>query len=547
MQTRPPGDPAADRADKCELGRTGRPPRFALSSPGGRDGRTERVTGEDGSRGQEGSGRDRSAPPPRPGRLAALGRSLGPWLAWNGVLVGALAAYAVLVEPNRIVVEKASFEIPGRAETRREGTYRIAFVSDFDLLGPPGRFERRVRDRINALKPDLVAIGGDIFGGDGGPPPEATVAKIREWLAGFQARDGAVIAWGEQESAWPELARRALPPNVREIDAACEVVAAGEARLRICGPNGLLAPLDVQPQNGGALRASWGRTLTVARYTGPGAEGWTGTDATVSFRFHSVDDGPGLAVLERPGAPGYRLRVEPRQLRWEVVTPAGADASGRTRDAGGRLEPGRRYRARVRVEPGSEGTVVRSRIWPADAPEPAGWPIEFVDTAPGRPAAGSVAIVAGGGWTGSNWTVFDAVEVRDLAGGLLLSEEFDDAERVRRTWDRPGSATADFDATIVVGHSPIELFGLPTDTPTAIDLYLAGHTHGGQVRLPFFGPLHLDDGWPRNWSEGMVRLAHGSTWLYVTRGVGSSKVPVRFLCPPEITDLTIYVRWRPPR
>ena len=158
-----------------------------------------------------------------------------------------------------------------------------------------------------------------------------------------------------------------------------------------------------------------------------------------------------------------------------------------------------------------------------------------------------MGVVAGGGWTGSNWTVFEALEVRDLAGRLLLSEEFDDAERVARTWDRPGSATADFDATIVVGHSPIELFGLPADTPNAIDLFLAGHTHGGQIRLPFFGPLHLDDGWPRNWSEGLVRLAHGATWLYVTRGVGSSKVPVRFLCPPEVTDLTVFVRWRPPR
>ena len=542
MQTRPPGEPRPGRAHRCEPPRTGRCRGFALSSAGAGARRTEGVTGESG--GQAGGGTAGGA---WRRRLSALARSLVPWLAWNGVLAGALVAYAVLVEPQRIVVESSSFEIPGRAAERREGRYHIAFVSDFDLLGPPGRFEERVRARINALNPDLVAIGGDIFGGNGEPPAPETLAKIRDWLAGFRARDGVVVAWGEQESGWPELARSALPPGVREIDASCEVVAAGEARIRLCGPNGMLAPLDVQPQNGGALRASWGRHLTVGRYTGPGAESWAGVDATVRFRFHSSDDGPGIAVLERPGLPGYRLRVLPRRLQWAAVSPEGAELPGRTLDAGGRVVPGRNYVARVRVEPTAAGNVVRSRIWPADTAEPETWPIEFVDTSPARPTAGSVGVVAGGGWTGSNWTIFEALEVRDLAGRLLLSEEFDDAGRVARTWDRPGSATADFDTTIVVGHSPIELFGLPADTPTAIDLFLAGHTHGGQVRLPFFGPLHLDDGWPRNWSEGLVRLAHGATWLYVTRGVGSSKVPVRFLCPPEVTDLTVFVRWRPPR
>jgi len=480
-------------------------------------------------------------------RLAAVARSLVPWLAWNGVLAGALASYAVLVEPRRIVVEPMTFETPGRPAGQREGRYRIAFVSDFDLLGPPGRFEDRVRARINALNPDLIAIGGDIFGGDGGPPSAATLARVRDWLAGFRARDGVVVAWGEQESLWPERARTALPPGAREIDASCEIVAGGEARIRLCGPNGILAPFDVQPADGGRLVAAWGRHLTVGRYSGPGSENWTGVDATVRFRFRDVGDGPGIAVMERPGEPGYRLRVIPGRMQWGVGPPAGAEWPGRTRDTGGRVLPDRSYVARVRVEPTAAGNVVRSRIWPVDGVEPETWPVEFVDASPRRPKAGSVGVVAGGAWTGSDRQVFEAVEVRDLADRLLMAEEFDDAERVGRTWERPGGAESDFDTTIVVGHNPIELLGLPSDMPTHIGLFLAGHTHGGQIRLPFFGPLHLDEGWPRDWSEGLVRLADGATWLYVTRGLGSSKVPVRFLCPPEITDLTVTVRRRPPR
>jgi predicted MPP superfamily phosphohydrolase len=70
------------------------------------------------------------------------------------------------------------------------------------------------------------------------------------------------------------------------------------------------------------------------------------------------------------------------------------------------------------------------------------------------------------------------------------------------------------------------------------DLILCGHTHGGQVRLPFLPPLYL----PRfsgRFVEGMFRVGPHATPLYVTRGIGTSLFPVRFLCPPEITLLRL--------
>ena len=70
------------------------------------------------------------------------------------------------------------------------------------------------------------------------------------------------------------------------------------------------------------------------------------------------------------------------------------------------------------------------------------------------------------------------------------------------------------------------------------DLILCGHTHGGQVRLPFLPPLHL----PRfsgRFVEGMFRVGPHATPLYVTRGIGTSLFPVRFFCPPEITLLRL--------
>lgn len=70
----------------------------------------------------------------------------------------------------------------------------------------------------------------------------------------------------------------------------------------------------------------------------------------------------------------------------------------------------------------------------------------------------------------------------------------------------------------------------------AISLVLSGHTHGGQIRLPFIGPLHLPPG-GQKYVEGLFHI--GTMQLYVNRGIGSVGLPFRFDCRPEITIFTL--------
>jgi hypothetical protein len=70
----------------------------------------------------------------------------------------------------------------------------------------------------------------------------------------------------------------------------------------------------------------------------------------------------------------------------------------------------------------------------------------------------------------------------------------------------------------------------------AVTLVLSGHTHGGQIRLPFVGPLRLPPG-GRKYVAGLFRF--GTTQLYVNRGIGSVGVPFRFDCRPEISVFTL--------
>ncbi|MEK7689203.1 MAG: metallophosphoesterase [Deltaproteobacteria bacterium] len=70
-----------------------------------------------------------------------------------------------------------------------------------------------------------------------------------------------------------------------------------------------------------------------------------------------------------------------------------------------------------------------------------------------------------------------------------------------------------------------------------VDLVLAGHTHGGQVRLPFsIAPVTMSK-YGQKYTGGLVRLPH--TQVYVSRGIGVVGFPIRFNCPPEITLITL--------
>ncbi len=89
---------------------------------------------------------------------------------------------------------------------------------------------------------------------------------------------------------------------------------------------------------------------------------------------------------------------------------------------------------------------------------------------------------------------------------------------------------------LVFGHRPDFALG-----DVRGDLLLAGHTHGGQVRLPWFGPPVTLSEVPRAWSAGRTELSGGRS-LYVSRGIGLERghAPrIRFLCPPELVVIEL--------
>jgi predicted MPP superfamily phosphohydrolase len=153
-------------------------------------------------------------------------------------------------------------------------------------------------------------------------------------------------------------------------------------------------------------------------------------------------------------------------------------------------------------------------------------------------------------FTGRGW--LDLTNARGeltVAGRRLSFAGLDDPHLRRdRHEEIAGPADRTADLRIGVVHSP-EPRVLDRFVADGYDLLLCGHTHGGQLRVPFYGALVTNCGidrgharWLHRWAEPSAERPAG-TWLHVSAGLGTSPyAPARFACPPEATLLTLTAR-----
>ncbi|MBP1932985.1 metallophosphoesterase [Ammoniphilus resinae] len=72
-----------------------------------------------------------------------------------------------------------------------------------------------------------------------------------------------------------------------------------------------------------------------------------------------------------------------------------------------------------------------------------------------------------------------------------------------------------------------------------VALQLSGHSHGGQIRVPFYGSLVTPPG-AKKYIDGLIQIKDSNLLLYVNRGIGTTILPLRFSCRPEITLFTLH-------
>ena len=128
----------------------------------------------------------------------------------------------------------------------------------------------------------------------------------------------------------------------------------------------------------------------------------------------------------------------------------------------------------------------------------------------------------------ARWAELDGCDGARLGGRIALGGT---SEPWGPKLDYAAMPAADF--RIVLSHSPDQF---PRASGQGVDLVLAGHNHGGQIRLPVFGPILMPSRYSRHFDRGFFRA--GDSVLYVSQGIGG-KHPIRFGTHPEITRFTL--------
>ena len=139
------------------------------------------------------------------------------------------------------------------------------------------------------------------------------------------------------------------------------------------------------------------------------------------------------------------------------------------------------------------------------------------------------------------------IALRDEGIQVLVNQSLPIESNGARFWlagvDDVLDGTADLDATlhaVPVDEATVLLAHEPDYADYAaryaVDLQLSGHSHGGQVRVPFVRPFYLPE-LARKYIWGSYEI--GGLTLYTNPGLGTVGLPVRWNCPPEITLLTL--------
>ncbi len=441
-----------------------------------------------------------------------------------------VALDALVVEP-RLWLAVSRVPLPaghdGRLARSLEGT-RIMHLSDLHVRGLGFR-ERRLMRLLQAERPDLVLMTGDY--GEGRAGLEALTRLLGTWkppLGAYAVFGNNDYFRGEQEA----IGRALEAAGVRVLVNASVRVEAPGGVVYIAGvddphfgrdrleealagvPEG--APLILLAHSADLLAGGRGRGIlfNAGDAQGPWGRGWFWSDGA-----HMVAP-PGDVLFPSDGR--RRLRVQRREdgvAVDEIRLVPEEPGVGRPQRRGGRGVGGPASRP---------GEIVVTAADVGDADLHGGWVRqrkdgrEFLVDTPDRgvlvpyPEASPDSFFEAGFEAAGNVRYHVWVHFRSGNG-----------------WGTSDSLYLQFTDSLGPGGAPAWRMGgtAPPVDPLRVDLMLAGHTHGGQVVLPWLGPVEPN--------VRHARYLHGTyevdgMELYVSRGVGWSYLPVRFLCPPEV-------------
>ena len=439
---------------------------------------------------------------------------------WPLALLAALAGavvWAAAIEPYHVGLHELTVPLAG-LPAPFEG-YRILHISDFES-GTPGTRESQVSAIARRARPDLVAVTGDLVDKDLSRSDRiAAFRRMASWLGTLRAPDGVWFVQGHGErNAWIDLEdmdAALAGAGVRPLWDDLAVVRRGGATLAVAG----VKVRDYGAQGAWRHGSGWARAgptqrAHVLELGGPPG----GAELRGRMRASTEADSIGVVARSTLGEGGDRFYLavrRPDQVFLAASARGTIYARGELRRSP--VHAGRWHRFRVRVDGETEARL-RGKVWPEGEPEPEAWSLDYVDEGPGRIPSGRLGLYA----RGPGMKEFEDLEADGARADAWREALPSDAVSALAAKAPPGAPI------LLLSHTP-DVF--PDAARAGMGLVLAGHTQGGQVRLPFIGALATFTRLGRGYAQGV--FAAGGTTLFVNRGVGTSRLPIRFLSPPE--------------
>ncbi len=479
------------------------------------------------------------------------------------VFIGILSLIidARFIEPYRLTVE--SIEISSPKLSRSTGDITIVQLSDLHLTAI-GDFERKVISQVNDLQPDLIVITGDLFSRS--TIFEKSLSRefrqelehIASFVSSLRAKHGLYLIRGNNDFGNDKETSDRFLEKMATIQT--PVLANMKSYLEIEGTKLCLLGVDysqfdkskvadfgVDESSGNRfLQSGYSRRNSYSHFFAiDNPSRWRNYTYTGRMRLTDPQTGSIGVTFYSQFYLGYDKFYRLRETASEPTlrfSPHGTNVTGGHRDTGVIPRANTWYQFRIHVHSADNQTEMRAKVWSEHSPEPEQWQAHSFDDSTRHLSDGTVGVWSSGG--GQHH--FDDLMVVSDDGDTLLQEDFagTPAGRNPLNWVAYNynheavpmlmRSVPDSCFTVLLAHTPDFM---KWEKMTGIDLVLSGHTHGGQIRLPILGSpvVRIDLG--RKYMQGLHRI--DKTWLYVNRGIGTILLPMRFLCPPEITVINL--------
>lgn len=449
------------------------------------------------------------------------------------IICVAVLLYSVKIEPNWIEINRYKMVHPALKKS-----VTIAHISDLHLNKISYR-EKKLRKLLREkVRPDIIVFTGDVFDYFGENHKIALSGELKLLIKFIASLPGEkYLVWGEGICNNRHLLGKRLVELGVHILEDESVVLDNFPDITLTGKLPELASFSLtEGIDGLSLTAGSTNLNSFIHYQAPNSSTLQDYDFTGTVSFSENSGGLGLTFYSQYSRYSDRFY----RIRWAGASPIPELSPHGTGKIKGvwkyskSLSSNTIYNFRIRAITEHSKTIIKARFWQKGNPEPDYWGIDAYDDSINRLHDGTIGVWTSGAGEKILFDNFLLVNSKDVEQ-IIMEEQFDDKAAYLRKWNTEKLFVKTIrpfvkrEINILLTHSSEIVNDYKIE---GFYLILAGDTHGGQVCWPWGYPIFKEKKIPAKHYSGLYNI--GEMKVYTSKGIGTSRLPIRMFCRPEI-------------